>query len=87
MSAMAVTIPRCMPAAITRKLHALAEQRCAYLAELHASGRWTRYYGKEQFIACMAEALELVRVSQSMLRSAEHAPRPATTEQSIPTAN
>jgi hypothetical protein len=63
------------------------EQRCTYLAELQASGRWTRYYGKEQFLACMAEALELARVSQLMLRAAEQVPGPALTEQPTRTAN
>jgi hypothetical protein len=66
-------IPRCMPAAITRKMHALAEQRCAYFAELQATGRWARYYSKDQFLARMAEAMALARMSLSMLHLAEQA--------------
>jgi hypothetical protein len=64
---MANAIPKSMPAAVMRKLNALAEQRCSHLANLHASGRWVRYYGKEQFAACMAQALEAARTSRTLL--------------------
>jgi len=77
---MADAIPQSMSAAPVRKLHTLAEQRCNHLAELHASGRWALYYGKDQFLACMAQALDAARASQSLLlrmsNQAASAPNP-----------
>jgi hypothetical protein len=63
-----------MPTAMARRLHALAERRCAHFAELHASGRWALYYDYDEFLACMAEAQALASISQSMLHQAERAP-------------
>jgi len=54
------TIPRRMPAEITRKGRELAEQRRVYLVELYDSGRWKRYYTQEQLDVRMREANELV---------------------------
>ena len=74
---MADSIPHCMPSAAVRKLHALAEQRCSHLANLHANGRWARYYGKEQFVTCMAQALEAARASRSLLAQMSERAAPA----------
>jgi hypothetical protein len=74
---MAQTIPRCMPTAMARRLHALAERRCTHFAELHASGRWAHYYDYDQFLACMAQAQALASISQSMVHQAERAPAEA----------
>jgi hypothetical protein len=71
--AMAHTIPRSMPTVMTRRLHALAERRCAHFAELRASGRWAHYYRRGQFLACMAEAKALASIAQSMMHQAETA--------------
>jgi uncharacterized repeat protein (TIGR03809 family) len=54
------TIPRCMPAEITRKGRELAERRRAHLVELYDTGRWKHYYTREQFIIRMREAIALV---------------------------
>jgi uncharacterized repeat protein (TIGR03809 family) len=54
------TIPRRMPAEITRKGRELAEQRRVHLVELYDSGRWKRYYTQEQLVVRMREADELV---------------------------
>jgi hypothetical protein len=56
---MAEAIPRCMSAALMDKLHALAERRYAHLVELQQSGRWTRYYSKEDFALQMTDASHL----------------------------
>lgn len=56
---MADAIPRCMSAALIEKLHALAERRCAHLIELQQTGRWTRYYSRDDFVAKMKDASEL----------------------------
>jgi hypothetical protein len=70
---MADAIPRYMPAAVMRKLCALAERRCADLADLRVNGRWARYYSQEQFLAHVREARTLANISQSMLSAAEQA--------------
>jgi uncharacterized repeat protein (TIGR03809 family) len=54
------TIPRCMPAEITRKGRDLAERRRAHLVELYDTGRWKHYYTKEQLIGRMRDAIALV---------------------------
>jgi uncharacterized repeat protein (TIGR03809 family) len=54
------TIPRCMPAEITRKGRELAERRRAHLVELYDTGRWKRYYTQEQLIGRMRDAIALV---------------------------
>ena len=54
------TIPRCMPAEITRKGRELAARRRAHLVELYDTGRWKHYYTEEQFVARMREAIALV---------------------------
>jgi hypothetical protein len=64
---MALTIPRSMSPAMLRKLHLLAEQRCAYFIELHQSGRWRHYYTAEQLAAQMREAAQIAERSQQML--------------------
>jgi hypothetical protein len=48
-----------MSPATLRKLHALAEQRCAYFIELHQSGRWRHYYTAEQLTAEMRDAVQI----------------------------
>ena len=69
---MADIIPRSMPATLARRLHALAERRCAHFADLQASGRWAHYYAsQDQFLARMREVQALARVSQSMVHRAE----------------
>ena len=67
---MAHSIPRSMSAAMTRKLHQLAEQRCAYLIELHQSGRWRHYYTAGELAAHMREAAQLAERWQQMLEIA-----------------
>jgi uncharacterized repeat protein (TIGR03809 family) len=57
---MLVTIPRCMPAEITRKGRELAERRRAHLVELYDTGRWKRYYTEEELVVRMREAIALV---------------------------
>jgi hypothetical protein len=47
------TIPRCMPAEITRKGRELAERRRAHLVELYDTGRWKRYYTWERLTGQM----------------------------------
>jgi hypothetical protein len=51
-----------------RKWRVLADRRRAYFVELYHSGRWKRYYGEEQFVLRLREA---IRVSE---RWAEIAP-------------
>ena len=53
---------------VARKWRVLAEQRRAHFVELYHSGRWKRYYGEEQFVLRLREA---IRVSE---RWAEIAP-------------
>src|SRR5262249_3885268 len=67
---MAHPIPRAMSAAMTRKLHRLAEQRCLYFIELHQSGRWRHYYTAAELAAQMREAAQLAERWQEMLEIA-----------------
>ena len=60
------TIPRCMPAEITRKGRELAERRRAHLVELYDTGRWRRYYTREQLVVRMREAVALVETWDRM---------------------
>jgi hypothetical protein len=64
---MADSIPRCMSAALIQKLHALAERRCAHLKELRQSGRWTRYYSREELVARTSDADDMLRHWRKML--------------------
>lgn len=64
---MVSTIPRSIPAAMLRKLHALAEQRCSYFIELHRTGRWRRYYAADELAAQMREAEEIAKRFQQMI--------------------
>ena len=41
----------------SRKWRALADRRCADLAELFQSGRWKRYYTEEQFLHRLRDAI------------------------------
>ena len=60
-----------------RKWRALAERRCAHFVELYHSGRWKRYYGEEQFLLRMREAIRVserwaeIASSRSQLEAAE----------------
>jgi uncharacterized repeat protein (TIGR03809 family) len=56
---------------VAQKWRILAERRCAHFLELHHSGRWKHYYGEEQFLERLREALRLSE------RWAEIAPPPA----------
>lgn len=67
---MALAIPRSMSAAMLRKLHSLAEQRCAYFIELHHSGRWRHYYTAEELAAQMRDAAQAAERLQQMLAAA-----------------
>jgi uncharacterized repeat protein (TIGR03809 family) len=40
-----------------RKWHALAQRRCAYLVELHESGRWHRFFSEVTFQLAMQDAV------------------------------
>jgi hypothetical protein len=42
-----------------QKWRDLVERRTAYLVELEASGRWSLFYTKPQFLALLREALDL----------------------------
>jgi len=64
-------IPHCMSTIVMSKLHALAERRCADLADLRESGRWARYYSQEQFLLHVQEALALASIARSMLSASE----------------
>ena len=55
---------------VAQKWRALAERRRAHFLELYHSGRWKHYYGEEQFLNRMREA---IKVSE---RWAEIAPPP-----------
>ena len=65
------TIPRCMPAEITRKGRELAERRRAHLAELYETGRWKHYYTQEQLAVRMREAVDLIEAWKRLDRQAE----------------
>jgi len=54
--------------AVAQKWRALAERRRAHFLELYDSGRWKHYYGEEQFLYRMREAIRLTQ------RCAEIAP-------------
>ena len=56
---------------VAHKWRALAERRRAHYIELYHSGRWKHYYGEEQFMRRLREA---IRTSD---RWAEIAPPPA----------
>lgn len=64
---MASTIPCSMSHVTLRKLHSLAERRCAYFIELHQSGRWRHYYTPGQLAAQMREAVMIAERLQQML--------------------
>lgn len=64
---MASTIPRSMSAAMLRKLHALAERRCAYFIELHQSGRWRHYYKADELAVQMREAAQVAERLQAII--------------------
>ncbi len=54
-----------------QKWWALAERRRAHFVELYQTGRWKRYYGEEQFVLKLREAMKASE------RWAEIAPTPA----------
>jgi hypothetical protein len=62
-------IPRCMPADLMQKLHALAERRRVHFAELQESGRWTRYYSQEGMDAQIKKATDEVGQWQKLCES------------------
>jgi len=41
-----------------QKWRALAQRRQAHFVELYHTGRWKRYYGEEQFLLKMREAMK-----------------------------
>jgi uncharacterized repeat protein (TIGR03809 family) len=85
MGLMADSIPRCMSAALIHKLHALAERRCAHLLDLHQSGRWTRFYSREAFVAQMNDAAMAAKQWQQLADEvAAPPPEPAATVEIIP---
>ncbi len=49
-------------AEVTRRWSDLAERRLADLADLHCSGRWTRYYSEERLLADLQEAARAVEL-------------------------
>ncbi|HVG51123.1 MAG TPA: TIGR03809 family protein [Xanthobacteraceae bacterium] len=82
---MADSIPRCMSAALIHKLHALAERRCAHLLDLHQSGRWRRFYTREEFMAQIGDATKAARQWQEMADAADTpAPEPTPVVEMIP---
>jgi uncharacterized repeat protein (TIGR03809 family) len=62
-----------------QKWRALAERRRAHFVELYKSGRWKRYYGEEQFLLKMREA---IKVSERWARIAPTPPRDASIQAS-----
>ena len=74
---MADTIPRTIPAAVTRRFHLLAELRCAYFVELQDSGRWQRYYSHDELVEQMQEAARLAQVWQALANNAQEVDTPA----------
>ncbi|HWM46999.1 MAG TPA: hypothetical protein VNR11_08815 [Xanthobacteraceae bacterium] len=79
---MALTIPHSMSPAMIRRLHTLAEHRCAYLIELHQSGRWRRYYTADELAVLMREAALVAERLQQMVEA--DASRPAQGPNVIP---
>ena len=70
---------------VAQKWRALAERRRAHFLELYGSGRWRRYYGEEQFLYRMREAIglaerwaEIASRSVGELAPAEGEPVPDT---------
>jgi uncharacterized repeat protein (TIGR03809 family) len=57
-------------AGATQKWRDLVQRRSLHFVELHASGRWRRYYSETQFFALLREALELAEIWTKL------APRP-----------
>jgi len=47
---------------IARKWHDLAERRLMHFTELYRSGRWKRYYTREQFTLLMRDVIRSVKV-------------------------
>jgi uncharacterized repeat protein (TIGR03809 family) len=47
--------------AVAQKWRALAERRRAHFLELYDSGRWKHYYGEEQFLYRMRDAIRLAQ--------------------------
>jgi uncharacterized repeat protein (TIGR03809 family) len=54
----------------TQKWRDLVTKRSLHFVELHASGRWRRYYTEAQFFALLREAVELAQMWTEL------APRP-----------
>ena len=54
----------------TQRWRDLVQRRSLHFVELHASGRWRRYYTQVQFFALLREALELAEIWTKL------APRP-----------
>jgi uncharacterized repeat protein (TIGR03809 family) len=54
----------------SQKWRDLVERRSLHFVELHASGRWRRYYTEAQFFTLLREALELAEIWTKL------APRP-----------
>jgi uncharacterized repeat protein (TIGR03809 family) len=67
---MADMIPRTMSAATMSKWYLLAEERSRHLAELHRTGRWRRYYTKEQIATHMTEAAKTARQWRLLMETA-----------------
>jgi uncharacterized repeat protein (TIGR03809 family) len=56
---------------LIRRLHALAEQRCAYYVELHESGRWRHYYSHDDLLAHMREVVKVARAWQDLIAATQ----------------
>lgn len=56
------TIPRGIPAETSRKGLSLAQKRLAHLGELYRTGRWQRYFGEQDFLARMRQAIREVEL-------------------------
>jgi uncharacterized repeat protein (TIGR03809 family) len=44
---------------VSHKWRELAERRRAHFVELYHSGRWKHYYGEEQFLRSLREAIKM----------------------------
>jgi uncharacterized repeat protein (TIGR03809 family) len=55
----------------SQKWRDLVEQRSLHFVELHASGRWRRYYSEAQFFVLLREALELAQIWTKLAPRAE----------------
>jgi uncharacterized repeat protein (TIGR03809 family) len=62
---------------VARKWRALAQQRCVHFDDLYRTGRWTRYYTEQEFLAALRDAVTIAE------RWAKIAPLPEEYEAAV----